>query len=246
VTVYLVGAGPGAADLLTLRAARLLQHADVVIHDRLIPPDALALAPATALLIDVGKAVGHAPTSQRQINEMLVEHGRRWPTVVRLKGGDPFVFGRGGEEAAALVAAGVHFEVVPGVSAAIAAPAAAGIPVTMRDRSSSFMVVTGHDERNLNGTDWEALGAVETTLVVMMGAGTIGEIAKKLMVGGRDPDTPATAIRWATTSGQEVLRTTLAEIGHVTVEPPTTIVIGDVAALDLRSAPGGPGRPASR
>jgi uroporphyrinogen III methyltransferase / synthase len=192
------------------------------------------MAPPGAVRVDVGKASGHAPTSQARINQLLIDHGRRHDIVIRLKGGDPYVFGRGGEEAEALIAAGVRFEVVPGISAAIAAPSAAGIPVTMRDHAAAFTVVTGHDGTRDSGVDWEAHAATGATLVIMMGARTIGEIAKRLIVGGRHPDTPATAIRWATTDRQQTVRSTLAEIGHCAIEPPCTIVVGDVAGLDLR------------
>lgn len=233
MTVYLVGAGPGDPELLTLRAARVLATADVVIHDRLVSPEIVGLAPADATRIDVGKAPGRAPISQRGINDLLVEHGRSASSVVRLKGGDPFVFGRGGEEAEALLAAGVPFEVVPGVTSAVAAPGAAGIPVTMRHRASAFTVVTGHDDPNGLGVDWEAHAATGATLVVMMGAGTIATIAERLIAGGLDPLTPVAAVRWATTDRQEEVRSTLGEIGGVELQPPCTIVIGDVAALDL-------------
>jgi len=240
VTVYLVGAGPGDPELLTLRAARLLAMADVVIHDRLVSADVIALAPAGATRIDVGKTPGRPSTTQPEINELLVEHGRRADAVVRLKGGDPFVFGRGGEEAEALLAAGVAFEVVPGVTSAVAAPGAAGIPVTMRHRAPAFTVVTGHDDPSGIGVDWQAHAATGATLVVLMGAGTIDTIAARLMSGGLDPATPVAAVRWATTERQEELRTTLADIGGVELRSPCTIVIGDVAALDLsgRAQPG--------
>jgi uroporphyrin-III C-methyltransferase len=233
VTVYLVGAGPGDPELLTVRAARLVASAAVLIHDRLVSPEVLAMAPADALRIDVGKAVGNVPVPQDAINALLVEHGRRTDRVVRLKGGDPFVFGRGGEEAEALISAGIAFEVVPGVTSAVAAPAAAGVPVTMRHRAAAFTVVTGHDDRSGLGVDWEAHAATGATLVVLMGAGRIGTIAERLIAGGRDPATPVVAVRWATTPQQEELRTTLAEVGDAELRPPCTIVIGDVAALDL-------------
>jgi uroporphyrin-III C-methyltransferase len=241
MTVYIVGAGPGDPDLLTVRAARLLAGADVVVHDRLTTKAVLDLAPAGARRIDVGKAPGCAPVPQAQINRLLVELGESAGTVVRLKGGDPYVFGRGGEEAAALLAAGVPFEVVPGVSAAIAAPAAAGVPVTLRNRSLAFTVVTGHEDPHGDASvDWEAHAATGATLVILMGVGRIGMIAKRLIVGGMPPDTPVTAIRWAYTDRQSVLRTTLGEIGHADLAAPTTIIVGDVAGLDLRSPPGGP------
>jgi uroporphyrin-III C-methyltransferase len=236
VTVHLIGAGPGDPELLTMRAARLLATADVVIHDRLIPTAALELAPPCAQRIDVGKRPGHAAVPQDEINRLLVDHGRRGGTVVRLKGGDPYVFGRGGEEAAALAAAGVDYEVVPGITSAIAAPASAGIPVTLRNQSLAFTVLTGHEDPT-SGTevDWEAHARTGATLVILMGVERIGRIAKRLMIGGRSPATPVAAIRWATTARQQVVRSTLADIGEVDLESPATIVVGDVAALDLRS-----------
>lgn len=234
MTVYLVGAGPGDPDLLTLRAARLLAGAEVLVHDRLIPAEALDLAPPTAVRIDVGKSPGYAAVAQCDINRLLVDHGRQGRCVVRLKGGDPFVFGRGGEEAAALATAGVPFEVVPGISSAIAAPAAAGIPVTLRNRSLAFTVLTGHEDPDGGAeVDWEAHAATDATLVIMMGVERIGRIAKRLVVGGRPGDTPVAAIQWATTERQRVVRSTLEAIGELDLASPATIVVGDVAALDL-------------
>lgn len=236
MTVYLVGAGPGDPELLTLRAARLLANADVVIHDRLIPMEALDIAPPSALRINVGKLPGHAAVPQEKINELLVEHGRNGGTVVRLKGGDPYVFGRGGEEAAALGAAGIAYEVVPGITSALAAPAAAGIPVTLRNQALAFTVLTGHEDPNGDAdVNWEAHAATGATLVILMGVERIGRIAKRLIVGGRSPDTPVAAIRWATTDRQHVVRSTLALIGEAELSSPATIVVGEVAGLDLRS-----------
>ena len=238
MTVHLVGAGPGDPDLLTVRAARVIGHCDVLVHDRLTTAHILDLAPSHALRIDVGKSAGHAVMPQHEINRLLVHHGSTGANVVRLKGGDPYVFGRGGEEAEALLAAGVAFEVVPGITSAIAAPMAAGIPVTMRNRALAFTVITGHEDPNgTSMVDWEAHAATGATLVVLMGVGRIATIAKRLIVGGLDPDTPATAVRWGCTDKQTVIRSTLAEIGHASLAAPTTIVIGDVAGLDLRSVP---------
>jgi uroporphyrin-III C-methyltransferase len=238
MTVHLVGAGPGDPDLLTVRAARLIAAADVLVHDRLTTTAILDLAPPSALRINVGKSAGHAVMPQHDINRLLIEHGRTGACVVRLKGGDPYVFGRGGEEAEELHAAGVAFEVVPGISSALAAPMAAGVPVTMRHHALAFTVVTGHEDPTGNSTvDWEAYAATGATLVILMGVGRIGIIAKRLMIGGLHPDTPVAAIRWACTEQQTVVRTTLAEVGHADLAAPTTIVIGAVAALDLRSMP---------
>ncbi len=232
MSVALVGAGPGDPGLLTLRGAQLLERADVVIHDRLVAAEVLALARRGAALIDVGKRPGE-PDRQARINALLVEHGRSGRRVVRLKGGDPFVFGRGGEEAEALRAAGVEYEVVPGVSAAFAAPAAAGIPVTHRAASSWVTVVTGHAGEAEPRVDWAALGAHDGTLVVLMGMAERARIAAELQEAGRSPDTPVAVVHWATTAGQRVVRTTLGGLEEVELPPPSVIVIGAVAGLDL-------------
>lgn len=233
MTVHLVGAGPGDPELLTVRAARLIASADVIVHDRLADPAIVHLARPDADLIDVGKRPGR-PTPQENINALLVHLGREGREVVRLKGGDPFVFGRGGEEAQALLEAGVPFTVVPGISSSIAAPAAAGIPVTHRGLSASFTVVTGHRERGGSSEiDWEALARVGDTIVVLMGVAERGHIAARLMAGGLDPDTPVAAVRWGTRPEQHTLRTTLAALADAPVEAPSTIVIGAVAALEL-------------
>lgn len=235
MTVYLVGAGPGDPDLLTLRAARLLSIADVVIYDRLTTSAMLEFLREDALRVDVGKVPGSSAMTQDQINELLVEHGRNAELVVRLKGGDPFVFGRGGEEAQVLIDARVPFEVVAGVSSAIAAPSAAGIPVTMRHHAQSFTVVTGHeDPLAASEVNWEALAASRTTLVILMGVGRIRQIAHRLMSGGLGADTAVAAIHWATTDEQHIFRTTLGEISNETLRAPSTIVVGSVAGLDLR------------
>jgi len=234
MTVFLVGAGPGDPELLTVRAARLLATADVVVHDRLISPAILDLAPASAVRVDVSKRAGHVVMPQAEINEVLIEHGRAGRRVVRLKGGDPFVFGRGGEECEALLAAGVPFAVVPGISSAIAGPGAAGIPVTMRNHASAFTVVTGHvDPAGTTPVDWEAHAATGATLVILMGVGQIDAIAKRLIAAGRSPDTPVAVVHAATTSEQRVVRLTLADVGHADLAAPSTIVVGDVAALQF-------------
>ncbi|MEQ1698605.1 MAG: uroporphyrinogen-III C-methyltransferase [Ilumatobacteraceae bacterium] len=221
MTVHLVGAGPGDPDLLTLRAARVIAAADVLVHDRLTTAGILELAPTGALRIDVGKSAGHAVMPQEEINRLLVEHGRASGCVVRLKGGDPYVFGRGGEEAEALQSAGIDFEVVPGITSAIAAPMAAGVPVTMRNRALAFTVVTGHEDPAGNSTvDWEAHAATGATIVILMGVGRIAIIAKRLMIGGLHPDTPVAAIRWGCTDQQHVTRTTLADIGSTCAASP--------------------------
>jgi uroporphyrinogen III methyltransferase / synthase len=236
VTVYLVGAGPGDPGLLTVRGAELLRRADVVIYDRLSVATLLELAPPEAERIGVGKAPGVGPT-QHEINELLVDHGRRRPegTVVRLKGGDPFVFARGGEEAAALGAAGIAFEIVPGITSAIAAPAYAGIPVTLRHSSTSFTVITGHEDpaAGEGSIDWEAAARLGGTLVVLMGVARIGDIADRLQAGGLAPDTPAAAVTWGTRPDQRTVRATLATIAGQRVGTPAVYVIGRVAAQQL-------------
>jgi uroporphyrin-III C-methyltransferase len=230
--ISLVGAGPGDPELLTIRGLRRLQEADVVVHDALIGSGVLALARPGAELVDVGKRPG-APVPQELINELLVQLGRSGRNIVRLKGGDPFVFGRGGEEALALTHAGLDFEVVPGISSVIAAPAAAGIPVTHRGVSASFTVVTGHRQRGETPVNWHALAQAGGTIVVLMGVAQRATIAAALMEGGLPADTPVAAIRHATSSKQHVMRCALSELGDSVVESPATIVIGAVAAFDL-------------
>ncbi|MGI8752875.1 MAG: uroporphyrinogen-III C-methyltransferase [Acidimicrobiales bacterium] len=233
MTVYLVGAGPGDPGLLTVRGAEILAGADVVVHDRLAEATLLDLAPPATRRIDVGKAPG-GPIRQDSINDLLVALAADHATVVRLKGGDPFVFGRGGEEALALAAAGVDFEVVPGITSAVAVAAYAGVPVTHRGLSTSFTVVTGHRRDALDSeTDWSALAALGGTVVVLMGVSHRAEIARRLMAGGMGPATPVTAVRWGTRPEQSTTRTTLAGLGQAVVEPPATMIIGAVAGLDL-------------
>ena len=235
MTVSLVGAGPGDPGLLTVRAAELLAAAEVVVYDRLSLEGLLALAPPDAERISVAKSPTGPSTPQDEINALLVERGLRGQRVVRLKGGDPFVFARGGEEAAALLAAGVPFEVVPGVTSAIAVPAYAGIPVTLRHSSTSFTVVTGHEDpaRPEGSVDWEAVARVGGTIVVLMGVGRIRAIADRLMAGGRSPDTPAASVQWGTRPEQRTIRATLGTIADQPLASPSTIVIGEVAGVDL-------------
>jgi uroporphyrin-III C-methyltransferase len=234
MTVYLVGAGPGHPDLLTVKAARLLDTADVVVHDRLVDPRVLDLIAPWAEVIDVGKRPGGPADAQDRIHRVLVAAAGRADTVVRLKGGDPFVFGRGGEEAEALRRAGVDVEVVPGITSAIAGPAAAGIPVTMRGHASGFTVITGHQDPTADRPiDWEAAARLGTTLVVLMGASRVAHIAEQLMAGGLVADTPVATIESATTPHQRVKRTTLGELPGLPVLAPAVLVIGTVAALDV-------------
>jgi len=235
VTVYLVGAGPGDPGLLTRRGAELLAQADVVVHDRLSAAELLDLAPPSAERVDVGKAPRHHRMTQDQINALLVERGQAGQRVVRLKGGDPFVFARGSEEAQALADAGVAYEVVPGITSALAVPAYAGIPVTQRFSSTSFTVVTGHeDPASGDGTvDWDAVARIGGTIVILMGVGRWPQIAGRLMDAGRSPDTPAAAVRWGTRPSQHTTRATLATLSDHPLEAPSVIVVGPVAAEEL-------------
>jgi len=214
---------------------QLLRHADVVVYDRLASSALLDLAPEGAELIAAGKSPGDVDLTQDQTNALLVDRGRTADCVVRLKGGDPFVFGRGGEEAEALAAAGVPFEVVPGITSAIGAAAYAGIPVTHRGVSTHFTVVTGHEDpaKDRTDVDWDALARAGGTLVILMGAGRIGTIAQQLIEGGRAPGTPVAAVRNGTRPDQTTVRATLATIGDAGVKAPSAIVVGDVAGLDL-------------
>lgn len=235
MTVYLVGAGPGDPGLITVRGAEVLARADVVVYDRLSVSSLLELAPVGAERISVGKARGDVTMPQDEINALLVARGRQGQEVVRLKGGDPFVFARGGEEAAALLAAGVPFEVVPGITSAVAVPAFAGVPVTHRGLSTSFTVVTGHEDPwAAEDTDWDAVARMGGTIVVLMGVATRAAIAARLIGGGLSAATPVTAVRWGTRPEQRTVRTTLGELGAVALEAPATVVIGAVAGLDLR------------
>ncbi len=240
--VALVGAGPGDPGLMTVRGLALLRRADVVVYDRLVDPRLLDEAPPAALRIFAGKASGAHALEQPDINALLVRHARRGRFVVRLKGGDPFVFGRGGEEAEALAGAGVAFEIVPGVTSAVAVPAYAGIPVTHRGTASSFAVVTGHEDDGSDGSavDWARLATAVDTLVVLMGARSLPRIVEALLQGGRAPDTPVALIRWGTTDAQETVVGRLDEIATrpeaVRLAPPVVTVIGDVVALRERLA----------
>jgi uroporphyrin-III C-methyltransferase len=232
VTVFLVGAGPGDADLLTVRASRLLGAANVVVHDRLVEGSLLELVRAGAELIDVGKEPGRF-TSQSMINDLLVSLGRRYETVIRLKGGDPFVFGRGGEEMVALRDAGVSCEVVPGVTSAFAGPLAAGIPVTHRGLSRGVTVVTGHVEGHDDGY-FRRLANPDLSLVVLMGVAARASIAEQLIDGGLSSATPVAVIESAWTPRQAVTRAVLRDLGRLNVASPAIIVIGPCAALSLR------------
>ena len=245
--VTLVGAGPGDPGLMTVRGLAALQRAEVVVYDRLIDPRLLDEAPARALRVFAGKASGAHTLPQDEINALLVAHARRGRRVVRLKGGDPFVFGRGGEEAEALAAAGIPFEVVPGLSSAVAAPAAAGIPLTHRAVASSFAVVTGHedDRRAAGRVDWSRLATAVDTLVILMGLENLPRIARSLIKAGRAAETPVALVERGTTSAQRVVIGRLDRIADLAVSAgvraPAVIVVGDVVALRPRLLAGAGG-----
>jgi uroporphyrinogen III methyltransferase/synthase len=240
VTVYLVGAGPGDPGLLTARALELIAAADVIVFDRLIPDTALAGARDDAELLYAGKEGGGRSVSQAEIQRLLLEHGAAGRTVVRLKGGDPFVFGRGGEEAEALRRAGIPFEVVPGVTAGVAAPAYAGIPVTHRDAASAVAFVTGHEEpgKPESALDYAALASFPGTLVFYMAVRQLPAISERLIAAGRPAGEPAAVIERGTLAEQRVVTGTLATIGEVAaargVRAPAITVLGSVAALHER------------
>ena len=238
--VYLVGAGPGDPGLLTVRALELLREADVVIHDRLVPPEALEVV--TGELVYVGKEGGGEQVPQDETNRLLVEHAKAGRSVVRLKGGDPFVFGRGGEEAEVLRDAGIAVEVVPGVTAGVAAPAYAGVPVTQRGMASAVAFVTGHEDpdKGRAGTgsiDWAALAGFPGTLVFYMGVRALPRIASRLVEEGRAATEPVAVVERGTMPGQRLVRGTLGDIAEraseAGVRPPSITVVGPVAGLEL-------------
>ena len=228
--VALVGAGPGDPELLTLKAARLLREAEVVLYDRLVSDEILALASPTAELIDVGKRPGGSHT-QDVLNSLLVDVAKSGRRVVRLKGGDPFLFGRGGEEVEVLAAHGIACEVVPGISSSLAAPAAAGVPVTHRNVSRAVTIVTGHEALDTHPVDWSAVARVGGTLVVLMGVERRASIAAVLVAAGFASDTPVAVVMNATTPEQRVWRGELDDLGAADVASPAVIVIGAVAAF---------------
>ncbi len=232
--VYLVGAGPGDPGLITVRGAQLLAQADVVVYDSLANPKLLEYLPDGAEPIYAGKNYQKHTLTQEEINKLLVLHGRKGKRVVRLKGGDPFIFGRGGEEAAALSKAKIDFEIVPGITSAIAGPAYAGIPVTHRDTNSLFSIITGHEDplKENSHLDWKKIANPHATLVFLMGVGQMPHIARKLILHGMEPETPVAVISWATWPQQRTLVGTLENIGLLLQEkkvvPPAVIVVGNV------------------
>lgn len=241
--VYVVGAGPGDPELITVRGLRCLRRADVVLYDRLVHPRLLDEAPASAETVFVGKAPGKPGLGQAGIHRLLIAHAREGRIVVRLKGGDPFVFGRGSEEAEALTAAGIPWEVVPAVSSALAVPARAHIPVTHRGVAASFAVVTAHrarrpstsgGEQDGSEPDWEALARIDT-LVVLMGVAALPRIVETLLAHGRSPETPAAIVERGTLADERVVEATLATLAEQAamagIRSPATVVIGDVVAV---------------
>ena len=233
--VTLVGAGPGDPELLTLKALRALQDADVILHDRLVPPAVLDLARRDAARICVGKAAGNVGSTQEEINALLIEHANQGRRVVRLKGGDPFVFGRGGEELQALATAQINFSVVPGVTAALGVAAYAGIPLTHRDYAHSVTFVTGHAQDGGQEPDWRALAMPGTTAVFYMGLARLDHIVERLLEHGAEPVRPAGIISQGTTPNQRVITATLATIRSVSsgakLQSPALLIVGEVVAL---------------
>ena len=235
--IYLVGSGPGDPGLFTIKGVRCMEEADAVVYDRLAPEALLTHAKPEAESIYVGKRPGNPTMSQGEINDLLVELGRAGKTVVRLKGGDPYIFGRGGEEALALIEAGLPFEVVPGVTSGVAAPAYAGIPVTHRNVSTSVVFVTGHEDptKGRSDVDWARIAKGADTLVLYMGVGRLKEISTELVAAGRSPETPVACVRWGTIPEQRTVTGTLEDIAERVAEadlkPPAITVVGDVVAL---------------
>ena len=235
--VWLVGAGPGDPDLITRKGLRLIRSADVILFDRLVPPELLDEARPGAEIVNVGKAPARQRLSQEHINELLTAQARRGAQVVRLKGGDPLVFGRGGEEALACFAAGVPFEIVPGISSALAAPAYAGIPLTQRMVSSSATILTGHSllEEGRARIDYDALVQTGGTLVILMGVSNLSALLRRLQDGGLAANTPAAAIEWGCVAEQRVIEAPVSgladEAATHNLRPPATIVIGEVVRL---------------
>ncbi|MDI6782351.1 MAG: uroporphyrinogen-III C-methyltransferase [bacterium] len=230
--VFLIGAGPGDVGLLTLKAKRYIGEADVILYDYLVGEEIVAFARADAEIIYVGKKAGQHTLKQEEINQLLADKAKEGKRVVRLKGGDPFLFGRGGEEALSLIEQKIAFEVVPGVTSAIAVPAYAGIPVTHREYASSLCIVTGHESIDKMTVPWENIAGIET-IVILMGVGNLKEIAQKLIESGKSPDTPVAVIHHGTTNQQKTVVATLAEVRLDTssIHAPAIIVVGYVVKL---------------
>lgn len=236
--VYLVGAGPGAPDLITVRGIELLRRADVIVYDRLVCRELLTQCRKEAELINVGKKPGKPSIAQQGINGILIDRALQGKLVLRLKGGDPFVFGRGGEEQEACFQAGIRCVVVPGVSSAVAAPAAAGIPVTYRQKSRHFVVVTAQNNGKGDALNYSALASIDT-IVILMGRSKLAEMCESLIAAGKDPATPAACVEWATTQEQKVTIGSLHSIAALAdregLQPPVVTIVGEVAALATAS-----------
>jgi uroporphyrin-III C-methyltransferase len=233
--VYIVGAGPGDPDLLTIKGLRCIQNADIILYDRLVNKSLLDEAKPNATLVYCGKLPNNHTMKQEEINHLLVKYGKEGKTVTRLKGGDPFIFGRGAEEAEALAKSGIPFEIVPGITAGIAAPAYAGIPITHRELGSSFAVVTGHGSQGKSNVDWGSLSKGIDTLMIYMGIGNLPNICDELLNHGKKVDTPVALIHWGTTTEQKTVTGTLSTIVEIVknekIENPSMIVIGEVVRL---------------
>lgn len=236
--VWLVGAGPGDITLLTLKALQCIQQADVIIYDRLVNPKILEWCSPHCTCINVGKSPGYHCVPQEEINALLIRHAQTHRNIVRLKGGDPYVFGRGAEEVECLVEEGIAFEVVPGISSAIGGLSCAGIPVTHRDLASGFHVVTGHTREGNQQQDWRQLAKLNGTLVIVMGIANLPFICEELLMGGKSPDTPAAIVMSATRENQRrltcTLGTLLTKAQEANIVPPALIVVGDVVRLSDR------------
>lgn len=237
--VYLVGAGPGDPDLITLKGIKCIQKADVILYDRLISKELLHYAKPSADLIYCGKLPNYHTLQQETINHFLVKYAKQKKVVVRLKGGDPFVFGRGGEEAEVLSSQGISFEIVPGITSGIAAPAYAGIPVTYRDVSTSFAIITGHQRTGVpNDVDWESLAKGVDTLAIYMGMSNLPYICDQLIKHGKKLDTPVALVHWGTTEEQQTLIGRLNNIVDMAkkekIKNPSIIIIGNVVNLSKK------------
>ncbi|WP_434778303.1 uroporphyrinogen-III C-methyltransferase [Neisseria sp. Ec49-e6-T10] len=233
--VWLVGAGPGDVSLITVKGMDCIKYADVLVYDRLVNPELLTFRSETCELINVGKQCDHHPIPQSEINQILVREAKLGKKVTRLKSGDPYVFGRGGEEAEELAKENIPFEVVPGVTSAIGGLAYAGIPVTHRDHASSFHVVTGHLRDGKDPLNWQALAALDGTLVILMGVSNLDYICEQLIKYGRPANTPVGIVMWASRANQRTVTGTLATMAQIAkeqeVKPPALIVVGDVVTL---------------